>query len=206
MLRKVLILSVIAGLFAWPYFSLLPVYGTRYLGVGERGVALLISAFGFGAVTGGIWASRSPSWTAPLGRSSAGSPASRQGGRGDLAPILVPFAIFGVGLGVLGLLPHLGMASLALFTMGIAQSSFLNAMGTQVQWLAPAHLRGRANAIYLTAILGLLPFGNLASGEFAQQLGYQGPRWMIALNGAAMATAAFLIALLNRNRSHPNSS
>lgn len=186
MLRRIFVLSVITGLFAWPYFALLPVYGTRYLGVGERGVALLISAFGLGAVGGGFWA-------------------SREGRREGSWQILGPFGLFGIGLGLLGAFPRLALAVLSLFIMGVAQARFLNAMGSQVQWLAPPHLRGRANAIYLTAILGLLPLGNLASGELAQWLGFQGPRWVIALNGVGMILTAVLMAQLNRKQADPNS-
>ena len=185
-LRKVLLLSVVTGLFAWPYFALLPVYGTRYLGVGERGVALLLSAFGLGAVLGGLWASRQP----------------RTAG---IWPVLVPFGLFGLGLGLLGGFPRFYLAAGSLLIMGIAQACFLNAMGSQVQWLAPPHLRGRANAIYLTGILGLLPLGNLASGEIAQLLGAQGPRWVMILDGVAMTWVAVWMGLLNLRRPEPNS-
>jgi predicted MFS family arabinose efflux permease len=184
-LGRVFILSVIAGLFAWPYFALLPVYGTRYLAVGERGVAFLLSAFGAGAVVGGLWA-------------------SRRGNEKGTRPILAPFVVFGLGLISLGVIPRFAWACVSLSVMGIAQAHFLNAIGSQVQWHAPPHLRGRANAIYLTAILGLLPLGNLASGELAQALGFQGPRWVIALNGAAMALGASLMAL-NRKGIETNS-
>lgn len=185
LLRKVFLLSVIAGLFAWPYFSLLPVYGTRYLLVGERGVALLLSAFGCGAVAGGIWV-------------------SRHGKREGLGPIVIPFGLFGLGLIALGLFPRFDLACVSLLVMGVAQAGFLNGLGSQVQWQAPAHLRGRANAIYLTAIIGLLPLGNLASGELAQAMGFAGPRWVIAFNGAAMMSGAIWMAL-NRKETETNS-
>lgn len=185
-LRSVFILAVTVGLFAWPYFALLPVYGTRYLGAGEKGVALLLAAFGSGAVAGGFWA-------------------ARQGPSPGMAPILLPLGGFGLGLGLLAALPTFPLAMASLFLMGVAQASFLNAMGSQVQWGAPAHLRGRANAIFLTAILGLLPIGNLAFGEMAQVLGFQGPRWVIALDGAVLLVAVAWAGLLNRSPSRPNS-
>jgi MFS family permease len=174
-LRLVVLLALVAGIFAWGYFALLPVYGARLLGLGERGVAGLLSAFGTGAVLGGLAVAR-----------ATGAPRARLG-RAVLA-----FGAAGVCLLLLGAFPHPLFAPWAFFAMGLLQATFAGTLSGLVMTWAPASLRGRINALYLMAIIGVTPFGNLAAGEVAQALGTHGPRWVLAGEGLVLVAAAAL--------------
>jgi MFS family permease len=171
-LRRVMALSLVAGFFAWGYLALLPVYGARLLGLGERGVAGLLSAYGAGAVLGGLWIARGP-------------------GRGDpFRKASVAFGCAGLCLILLGALPHPRVAPFVFLSMGFLQAVFAATMSGLTMTFAPPALRGRINAFYLIAIIGVTPFGNLAAGETAQALGPNGPRWVLAGEGIVLILAA----------------
>lgn len=180
-LRRIVALSLVAGLFAWGYFALLPVYGARLLGLGERGVAGLLSAFGAGAVGGGLLVARSQ-------------------GQGDrLRGATLAFGAAGLCLILLGAFPHPRVAPAIFFTMGLLQALFAATLSGLVMTWAPPALRGRINAVYLVAIIGVTPFGNLAAGETAQALGPAGPRWVLGGEGLVLILTA-LLALAGRRR------
>jgi MFS family permease len=144
-------------------------------------VAGLLSAFGAGAVLGGLWVARGP-------------------GKGDhLLRATLAFGGAGCCLILLGALPHRFVAPGAFFAMGFLQATFAATMSGLVMAWAPPALRGRINAIYLVAIIGVTPFGNLAAGEVAQAIGPSGPRWVLGGEGAILILAA-LVSLSTRRR------
>ena len=181
-LSAVLIMAAIWGFFAWSYFPLLPVFGATTLGLTERGVAGLLSSFGLGAVLGSLAVARDVS------------------GRDRFPHILLAFGGFGGGLGLLGGLPHQSMAFVAMFMMGASQATGLSLMGGTIQRKIAPGLRGRANAIYLTAVIGITPFGTLAAGEAAQRLGAQGPRLVILADGLILLASALWLAFKLRRQ------
>jgi len=171
-LSALLVIAAIWGFFAWSYFPLLPVYGAKTLGLTARGVAGLLSSFGLGAVLGSLIVARDVS------------------GRDRFPRILLAFGGFGAGLGLLGGLPHPGVAFPAMFIMGAFQATGLSLMAGTIQRKIQPGLRGRANAIYLTAVIGITPFGTLLAGEVAQRLGAQGPRLVILGDGLILLSSA----------------
>ncbi len=173
-MSSLLVLAVISGLFAWSYFALLPVYGARHLHLGERGVAGLLASFGVGAVLGALGVTR-----------------DRQG-RDKRPRLFWGYGLFGVGLILLGVLTHPWAAVGVFFILGVAQATFLTLMSGLVQQGAPPELRGRVNGIFLTAILGITPLGNLLAGEAAQALGHYGPRWVLGADGLVLLAAALI--------------
>lgn len=179
-----LFLSAVVGLFALAYVVLLPVYGTRYLGLGERGVAGLISSFGAGAVAGAMLVG------------------GRIGSQKTEKWILGASATFGLSLAVLGLALPFWFSCLTLLVMGMAQATSLTLLSSLIQRLTPAALRGRVSAIYLTAIVGLAPIGNLVAGEVAQALGRLGPLWVFRVQGLLMLLTPALMARLGFGRSN----
>lgn len=163
-LRHIMILAALAGGLGWCYATFLPLYGSQYLGFGERGVAWLYSVFGVGALAGALVMARE--------------------GQRDLGQTMRRgFLIFAVGLLVLALKPHPWLSQAALLAMGFAQATALTSMSSQIQILAPAHLRSRLNGLYVTGIIGLTPLGDLLCGEVGQVLGFHGPRIVEAAVG-----------------------
>ncbi|HJV91221.1 MAG TPA: MFS transporter [Holophagaceae bacterium] len=171
-LARILLMATCSGLFAWTYSALLPVYGTRYLGYREGGVAGLLAAFGVGAVAGAMWVLRHP------------EPAGRR--------ITYGFAGYGAGLLLMALPPPPALAGLPLALMGFCASTYATVMSSQVQKRVAPHLRGRASALYMMAIVGTMAPANLILGELAQILGPRGPLWVLRLDGLVMLGVGLL--------------
>ncbi len=171
-LARILALATCTGIFGWTYFALLPVYGTRYLGFQEGGVAGLLAAFGVGAVFGAIWVLRYP------------EPAIRR----------ITYGLMGYGAALLlmALPPPPALATLPLALMGFCASTYATVMSAQVQKRVAPHLRGRASALYMMAIVGLMAPANLTLGELAQALGPQGPLWVLRLDGLVLLGVGLL--------------
>ena len=163
-LSEVMGTAALFGLLGWSLLILAPVYGTRYLALGERGVAGLFAAFGIGAVVSGL--------------AVAGGRLGRDTARG-LRSGLVTFA----AALLLVVITHPWLTPDALVLGGFGSGLAVTSLGTRVRQLAPPELLGRINALYALAIVGLSPLGTLAAGELAHALGWSGPRWVFGLQG-----------------------
>jgi len=172
-LRLALLLSLVAGAFAWSYHAFVSVYAVRYLQAQASGAASLLACYGAGALLGSFL----------IARDRGDSPWMR---------LLWGFALYGLGLVLLGAWPHRLLAPWIVGGMGIAHALFGNLLSVVVQRQAPTALRGRINGLYITAILGLMPIGNLLAGEVAQALGVNGVRWVLGVQGLLMILAAFM--------------
>lgn len=166
-LREVMAIAALFGLMGWSLLILAPVYGTRFLGLGERGVAGLFAAFGLGAVASGVAVA-----TGRLARDTA-------------VGLRLGLAAFGLAL-LLVTWPRPWLTPGALLLGGFGSGLAVTSLGSRVRQLAPPDLLGRLNALYTLAIVGLSPLGTLAAGELAQALGWQGPRWVFGLQGLLM--------------------
>jgi hypothetical protein len=91
---------------------------------------------------------------------------------------------------VAGLLPHRIVSPLGACALGGSHAIFGSLKSVVVQHRAPEAIRSRITAIYLTAILGMTPLGNLAAGDVAQWLGFNGVRWVLGAQGAILIGAA----------------
>ena len=170
-LKESLFLTACFGLLAWNHLALLPVYATRYLGFGSKGMASLMTLLGLGA----IWAS--------LGMA--------RGLAGDAVRwIKGCFSLYGVLLILWGIHPGIRSAYLLCAAIGPVQAMMWLLLNARVQKLTPAHLAGRMAALFLSLGMGLMPIGNLVAGELAQRLGMQGPRWVLATGGLLLLLAA----------------
>lgn len=170
-LRTTLMLAACFGLLAWNQVTLMPVYATRYLHLGARGLAFLLTCLGLGA----------------LGASLAMVGGRRWAGRG-----LIPacFGLYGALLVLWGVHPQPLLAPCICLVIGPTQALLWLLLNAQAQRLAPRHLVGRTTALFLTLSMGLMPVGNWLAGEGAQRLGIQGPRWVLGLDGLLLAGVA----------------
>lgn len=166
-LREVICTAALFGLMGWSLLILAPVYGSRFLSLGERGVAGLFACFGAGAVTSGLAVA-----TRRLGRDTGRS--MRQG-----------LGIFAIALAFTAF-PGKILTPLLLLVAGFGSGLAVTSLGSRVRELAPRDLLGRINALYALAIVGLSPLGTLAAGEAAQALGFHGPRWVLGAQGLLM--------------------
>lgn len=163
-LRRVMLLSVCVGLFAFSYHAFVAVYATRYLGLGAGGAASLLAAYGIGAIGGALWVVRDRGgelWT----------------------PLFSGLLSYGALLIAVAVFPWPRIAPLLVLGLGASHAVFGSYLTVAVQRGSPDFLRGRITALFFTAVLGLMPLGNLAAGEVAQLLGHEGVRWVLGTEG-----------------------
>lgn len=156
------------GLFAMPSLTLLPLVA-RGLEGGDAGTyGALLSAFGVGAVTTGLFVASS---------------ASRFGERPVIA---LTTATAGAGLAALATAHSLPQALLGAAVCGAGWIGTLSTVNAGVQMQAEAPVRGRALAYYLTFAVGGQATGSFLGGALAEAFGIT----------AALQIHAFLLVIL----------
>ncbi|MDA1258110.1 MAG: MFS transporter [Chloroflexi bacterium] len=150
-LRLLVVLNVL-GLVAGFIFPIIPIYARDVLDVGETGFGILMAAFGFGALAGG------------LGLAYAGE-VKHKGWLLFLALVLGdPTAI------LFGFSRDFYLSAGLLFIFGVSASLYISTISTLFQTHSPEHLRGKIMAVYgLT--LQLFPLGWMIGGFAAATLG-----------------------------------
>ena len=134
---------------------LLSVFGEEVFGLGDVGIGILMAARGVGALIGPF-----------IGTSLAGPQDRRL-----FAAIGLALAVFGVGYGLLGLMPSLLLASLAvaLAHLGGGAQWVLSSYG--LQRVVPDRIRGRIFAFDAALITLTLTASSLATGWAATAFG-----------------------------------
>jgi MFS family permease len=162
----VLYVTVIFNLFCWPMVSMVPVIAQDRLQLSSRGIGLLASMEGVGAVAGSLVL-------------LALAPRLRQGlvYVGGVLLFLCMMPAF-----ALSTLPWLSGAALVL--IGAGQASFAVMQSTLVYVNSPPERRLEAFGL-LTMCIGVAPVGFLLMGWLAERLGAP---WAIATIAAAGAT------------------
>lgn len=143
-----LVVVAVTSLLGFNFHVLIPLLASDTLAVGPRGLGLLSSAFGVGALIGSLIAAASPIARARV--------------------VLGGGAGFSLVLVVLAPLTDIRVVLLALVALGLCFTLFLTTANSLIQLEAPAELRGRAISIYLFAVAGLAPIGGLVSGVLTE--------------------------------------
>jgi MFS family permease len=151
--RSVLILLSMLSFFGLQYIVFMPVFAKDILHGGERGLGLLMSASGIGAVLGALqFAARTtykrmPEWIAAM------------------------FFTASAGLIVFSQSKWFWLSALALFIFGFAATSQMAATNTTLQNRVPNELRSRVMAVYATMFMGVQPIGSLVAGGLVKRFG-----------------------------------
>jgi len=153
-----LILSLIstvavASLFGIAYVILMPVFANDILHVGVKGLALLMSASGIGALIGALILAR-------LGDFKF---------KGIL--LLSSVFIFSLSLICFGLSKSYILSQLALIFVGCTSVTSVALVNTILQTNVPDRFRGRVMSAFMITFAGVMPFGNLLAGSLAQFFG-----------------------------------
>jgi MFS family permease len=167
--RRVLALMGAATLSGTPVMVLIPVFADEMFHRGSRGMGFLMGGMGVGAVTGTLMLARRTRLSA-LPRVMVWSGAAV--GAAYLAFALSPSFWFS-----LAVMPVIGF-----FVMQQMASA-----NTTIQTLIKDEYRGRIMALYAMTVVGLAPFGSLASGALA---GWFGARQTVAAGGLLAVSAA----------------
>jgi MFS family permease len=158
-----ILITVVSGVFAFSYATLLPAFAVEVLHQGETALGLLTAAVGFGAVLGSLF------------MASSANPGQRAR-RLILGSLLFPISLLvfsGSGFYALSI------GALVFTGFGlVVQNTSINSI---IQTLVDDKLRGRIMSIYLMAFFGAIPIGALQAGIVAQMLG---PETGLALSAA----------------------
>lgn len=152
-IRSVLILLSMLSFFGLQYMVFMPIFARDVLHGGARGLGLLMSASGIGAVLGALQF------------------AARTSYKGMLKWVGTMFLITSVGLIAFSQSRWFWISAVLLFIFGFAATSQMAATNTTVQNRVPDELRGRVMAVYATMFMGVQPIGSLVAGGLAKRFG-----------------------------------
>jgi MFS family permease len=175
-IMPLILLTIVSGVFAFSYSTLLPAFAVEVLHRGETALGLLNAAVGVGAVLGSLFmASRAH--------------VEKRAGRLMLGSLLFTLSLLGFALSA-----SFGLSLFLLVITGfglVVQNTSINSI---IQTLVDDNLRGRVMSIYLLAFFGAVPLGALQAGIVAQLLG---PATGMALSaGLGLLLAVVIYAAL----------
>ena len=191
--RELLILTAIISIFCMQYQSLMPAYARKDLGLDARGLGLLMSAAGVGALLGaGIVASaggrlRSSaiilfgSIVMPIGLLGASMSGSLP------VSIVIPLGLLRVSMS-----GSLLISMLCIAVIGLGMMSFLAVSNSLILMNAPDDMRGRVMAVRTLVFMGLAPIGAMLLGWTAQHYSV-GSAMRLGAIACSFATVAIII-------------
>jgi len=154
--RLILVLITMVGivsLFGVSYIILMPIFANEVLRVGVKGLALLMSSSGFGALVGALILAR-------LGDFKY---------KGKF--LMLSFMVFSVSLMLFSTSKVYLLSLIALAFIGGASVSAIALINTILQSNVPNMFRGRVMSVFMLTFAGIMPFGNLIAGSIASALG-----------------------------------
>jgi MFS family permease len=152
-IRSALLLLSMLSLLGLQYSVFMPIFANDILHSGARGLGLLMSAAGVGAVLGALQF------------------AARTSYKGLAKWIATMSIICACGLIVFSQSHVFWLSAVVLFVVGFAATSQMAATNTTVQNRVPDELRGRVMAVYATMFMGVQPLGALLAGGTAKRIG-----------------------------------
>ncbi len=169
--RCALLLLALTSFSTQPYQSLMPYFAKSVYQGDSHTLGLLLSAAGFGAVTGMVYL------------------ATRSSVRGLFT--LLPAAAGACGLALLAFsyCTNLWVALPLVYVIGAGMMLTAASTNTLLQSLVEDRLRARVAAIYIMSFLGMSPLGALAAGWVSQ---FAGPPATLGLGGGLAAAGALL--------------
>ncbi|MDP8908607.1 MAG: MFS transporter [Chloroflexota bacterium] len=153
-IRGLLSVDVVPLALGVSYFTMAPAIVRDVLGLGERGLGLLLAANGIGSLAGTL-----------LVALVAGA---RRRGR----IVVVGVACFGVMLIAFASSSNLYLSLVLILGLGLVVSTYATMNDTLVQSLVDDAYRGRVLSVY-TMLWGLTPIGGLEAGFLADYVGVQ---------------------------------
>ena len=179
--RRLLSTLAAATLSSAPILVLAPVFADQIFQRGSKGLGFLMAAMGVGAVIGTVGLAR----------------------RTHVAglPRVIAFSALLLGAANLAFAvsPRFDLSLVFTMLVGYGLMRTLAAANTTIQTMIPDEYRGRIMSLYSMSVVGLSPFGSLATGAIAGRFGV---RPTMALGGLlALAAGAAFSWTLRRGRS-----
>ena len=167
--RSALLLLTAASLSIGSYAALMPWFAREAFHGDSGTLGLLISAAGFGAVSGMMYLTL------------------RSGIRGLFRLLAWTVATAGVALCLFSFSRSLWLALPALYFVGLGLMLTAASANTVLQSIVPDELRGRVASLYVMSFIGMTPLGALAAGWVAERIG---PPHTLAICGLLGIAAA----------------
>jgi len=152
----------IVSLFGISYIILMPIFANDILKVGIRGMGLLMSGSGVGALIGALILARLGDF--------------RHKGR----LLILATLIFSLSVVQFALSQNFLLSLFTLIFVGGSSVMALALINTILQTKVPDEFRGRVMGVYMLTFAGILPFGNLIAGGLAH---IYGVAYAVALSG-----------------------
>jgi len=143
----------IVSLFGFAYVILMPIFANDILKVGIKGLGLLMSSSGFGALLAALLLAR-------LGNFYY---------KGKF--LVLSSFVFSVSLILFSLSKIYILSLVALMFVGGSSVAAIALINTLLQAKVPDAFRGRVMGVFMLTFAGIMPFGNLISGWLASTLG-----------------------------------
>ena len=180
-IRSALLLLSWLSLLGLQYSVFLPIFANDILHGGPRGMGLLMSAAGVGAVLGALHFAARTEFTG-LARWIAGTT-----------------TMCGIGLTIFSQSRVFWLSTVVLFVVGFSATVEMAATNTIIQRRVPDELRGRVMAVYATMFMGVQPIGSLLAGGVAKRIG---PQFTLGLFGLLVLAGGlvFLFRVVMRLR------
>jgi MFS family permease len=172
--RDLLLLLGLVSMVGMPYTVLMPIFADKILHGGARGLGILMSATGAGALSGALFL------------------ATRSSVRGLGRWVAIASTGFGVSMVLFAFSPFFWLSAFLLVPTGGFMMLQMAASNTLVQAMVPDDLRGRVMAVYSMMFMGMAPIGSLFAGFAADRLG---AAVTVAIGGAACLAGAAVFAL-----------
>ena len=149
------LVSLVAAvsLFGISYVILMPVFANNVLHAGVKGLGVLMSSIGVGALLGS------------LGLASLGDFKFK----GRL--LIISVFLFALSLIIFSLSRNYILSVSALIFVGCSSFIPVALINTLLQTNVPDEFRGRVMGLFMITFAGIMPFGNLISGSLAQSFG-----------------------------------
>jgi MFS family permease len=173
-IRALLLMLGLVSLVGMPYTVLMPIFADQILHGGPRGLGILMSAIGVGALAGALVL------------------AAKKGIRGLGHWVAFSATGFGLSLILFSLSHSFWLSAALLLPVGFSVMVEMASSNTLIQSLVPDSLRGRVMAVYSMMFMGMAPFGSLLAGALAQHLGAPAT---VALGGVVCIVGALVFAL-----------
>jgi predicted MFS family arabinose efflux permease len=176
--RLILVLITVVGissLFGISYVILMPVFANDLLHVGVRGLGLLMSSSGAGALIAGLILAR-------LGDFKH---------KGKL--LVTSSIVFSISLVLFSLSRIFIFSLLILMLIGFFSVLAMALINTLLQTIVEDEFRGRVMSVFMFTFAGFMPFGNLIAGSLSQVVGVA---TTVMLSGV-ICTISFLIITIS---------
>jgi MFS family permease len=152
-IRSVLLLLALFSIMAMPYVTLVPIFATKVLSGNAQTLGFLMAASGVGAICGGIYLSTRKT-VVGLGQIIAVAP-----------------AVCGVGIILFAVSRMLWLSIFMSAIIGLGSILTISSSNTVIQTIVEDDKRGRVMSLFTMSFLGMVPFGNLLAGYFADRIG-----------------------------------